>query len=146
MQEPPKEDIRRPQALTVLCILSFVWGVISLLANGFMFLTIEEWRLAYDEGMFEMFKDQLELESIQLMLNANPLFYLFQAILFMFSVIGVYMMWSLKKQGFHLYAIAQILMLIIYKVFLPSAPFPLLPLAITITFILLYYRNLQFMK
>jgi hypothetical protein len=111
-----------------------------------MYLTIDEWKMAYDEGVFEVFESQLQMDAVELILTVNPMFYLLQAVLFLFSLIGAYLMWNLKKSGFHLYAIAQILLLIIYKVFMTSAPFPLIPMLITITFILLYYRNLQFMK
>jgi hypothetical protein len=45
-----------------------------------------------------------------------------------------------------MYAIAQILILIVQQVYLPSLPFPLIPFLLTLTFILLYYRNLSLMR
>ena len=139
MQLQPDDKPVRPQLLTILCVLTFFGSGLSFIANGIMFLTIDSWKVAYENGVFEVFENQLEMDALELMLNVNPLFYLAQSI-------GAWFMWNLNKQGFHVYAIAQILLLIIYKVFLVSAPFPVLPLVVTITFIFLYYRNLQFMR
>ena len=146
MQQQSEEGLKRPQLLAVLLILTFIGSGFSMLANGIMYFTIEEWKAAYEQGVFDVLEDQLQMDALEMMLTVNPLFYLLQAVLFMFSFIGAYMMWNFNKQGFHLYSIAQILLLIIYKLFLTAAPFPLLPLLITISFVLLYYRNLQFMK
>lgn len=146
MQEVSEQQPIRPELLTVLCILTFIGSGMSFLANGFMYLTIDQWQLAYQEGMFDMFEGQLEMDALEMLLNVNPLFYLIQAVLYCFSVFGAFRMWQLKKIGFHIYTTAQILLLIISKVFLLSQPFPLIPLLLASTFVLLYARNLAVMK
>lgn len=136
---------KRPDLLTVLCILTFIGSGFSNIVNSLAFLTIDSWAGALEEGAFEVFEGQLEMEVIELLINVNPTFYLLQAVFFAMAVYGAFMMWNLKKAGFHIYTVAQILLLIIGKVYIPSLPFPLIPLLLSSTFVLLYARNLRFM-
>lgn len=111
-----------------------------------MYFYFEEWVIAFNEGQFDELMGTLDMEAIEVFLNVNSNFFLFQALLFGLSILGVYNMWKLKKLGFHMYSIAQILLLITQQVYLPSLPFPLIPFLLTLTFILLYARNLSFMR
>ena len=146
MQEQFEENAVRPQVLTLICILTFIGSGFLFFANGVVYLSIDSLRIAFDEGLFNAFELQLEEDDLQKFLSVDSSFFLFQSLLYSASLLGAYMMWKLRKQGFHLYAISQILVLIIYKVYLSSAPFPFFSMLLTITFILLYYRNLQFMR
>ena len=146
MQEQFEENAVRPQVLTLICILTFIGSGFLFFANGVVYLSIDSLRIAFDEGLFNAFELQLEEDDLKMFLSVDSSFFLFQSLLYSASLLGAYMMWKLRKQGFHLYAISQILVLIIYKVYLSSAPFPFFSMLLTITFILLYYRNLQFMR
>jgi hypothetical protein len=137
---------RRPDLLTVLCVLTFIGSGISALANGLVYLTLDSLIAAYEEGAFDIFEGKLQLEAIETLLNVRSSYYLLQALFFSVSFYGALMMWKLRKIGFHLYTIAQIVLLILGKVFIPSLPFPLVPLLIMVTFVILYARNLQFMR
>ncbi len=145
MSESNPNTKKRPDLLIVLCVLTFIGSGFSAIVNGLAFLTIDSWAGILEEGAFEMFEGQLEMEAIELLLNVNPTFYLLQAVFYAMAVYGAYMMWNLKKAGFHIYTVAQILLLIISKVYMPSLPFPLIPLLLSSTFVLLYARNLRFM-
>ncbi len=146
MQEQFEENAIRPRALTLICILTFIGSGFLFFANGVVYLSIDSLRIAFDEGLFNAFELQLEEDDLKMFLSVDSSFFLFQSLLYSASLLGAYMMWKLRKQGFHIYAISQILVLIIYKVYLSSAPFPFFSMLLTITFILLYYRNLQFMR
>ncbi len=145
MSESNPNTKKRPDLLIVLCVLTFIGSGFSAIVNGLAFLTIDSWAGILEEGAFEMFEGQLEMEAIELLLNVNPTFYLLQAVFYAMAVYGAFMMWNLKKAGFHIYTVAQILLLIISKVYMPSLPFPLIPLLLSLTFVLLYARNLRFM-
>ena len=145
-EENIEENLKRPELLKVLCILSFIGGGLSLMSNGFMFLFIDDWVTAFKEGQFDAFFGNLEIEAIEVFLHVDRQFFLFQALLYAGSVLGVYFMWKYQRVGFHIYSIAQILILILQEVFLPSLPFPFFPLLLTITFIVLYYKNLSYMR
>lgn len=146
MQDKNLEVPKRPEFLKFLCIISFLGGGLSLVTYGFMYFYFEEWVIAFNEGQFDELMGTLDMEAIEVFLNVNSNFFLFQALLFGLSILGVYNMWKLKKLGFHMYSIAQILLLITQQVYLPSLPFPLIPFLLTLTFILLYARNLSFMR
>lgn len=111
-----------------------------------MYFTIEDWKLAYENGLFDNLDSLLQDDALQVLFNVNPRFYLAQSVLYLLSLIGAILMWNLRKMGFHIYTVAQILLLISYNLFLSSQPFPLIPLFISITFILLYARNLSLMR
>lgn len=144
--EPIKDEKpKRTELLKVLCILTFIGSGISAFANLIMFITIDDWKLAYENGLFESFDKLFQDEALQILMNVNPRFYLLQALIYVASLAGAMLMWNLKKMGFHVYTVAQILLLITYNLYLPSQPFPFLPLLLSITFILLYSRNLSVM-
>jgi hypothetical protein len=128
-----------------LCILTFIGSGSSALANNIMFFTIEDWKLAYENGLFDNLGKLFEDEALQILMNVNPGFYLLQSVIYLLSLIGAILMWNLRKTGFHVYTVAQILLLISYNLFLSSQPFPFIPLLLSVTFILLYAKNLSLM-
>jgi hypothetical protein len=145
LKELDENNNNRPRLLTVLCILTFIGSGVSFLANGFLWLTQDAWIEAMEQGAFEVLKDTLEIEAIELLLHVNPTYFLMQTLLFALSITGAWLMWKLKKAGFHLYTVAQILLLIIGKIYIPALPFPIIPLLIVATFVTLYARNLRYM-
>ena len=140
MNETPK----RPELLTILCILTFIGSGSSLIANGFLYLMFDQVK--------EIIGQQEELSflgseiNLSFLLDIKPVFFLIQSALYFLSVSGAYQMFQLRKAGFHLYAISQILLLITPKVFVPGIPFPFFELMVSTVFILLYYKNLNFMS
>jgi len=137
---------QRPPMLTLLCIFTFAGSGLSAFANLILYLYYDLIKQIFEAGQFALTESGLEMESLKMVMNVSPGFFLFQGILYLFSLIGAIMMWKLNKIGFHFYALAQIILLIIYEFYLPGAPFPIIPLLFSIIFILLYYRNLKFMQ
>ena len=71
-------------------------------------------------------------------------YYLLEMLLYVASFIGVLMMWRLQKKGFHVYAIAQFLMLIATSVFVTGkvgGGFPFGPIFWTALFVFMYYSH-----
>lgn len=140
-----KDDNHRPELLKILCILTFIGSGLSLIANLIMFMTIGIVRKYYENGMFDFLSEDMELSALELLLSAKPMFFIFQVIFLALSIYGAYLMWNLKKAGFHFYAIAQIILLILPQIFLPGLPFPTFELIISLIFVTLYAKNLQYM-
>lgn len=136
----------KPDLLKVLCILSFVGGGLSVLTNGLMYLFIDLWVQAYADGQFDDLLSSFNMDSMQLFFSVDKRFFLFQTILYVVSIAGVYYMWKLKKAGFHMYTVSQILVIIVQQIYFPELPFPVLPLLLTLTFVLLYFTNLKYME
>jgi len=105
---------KRPQLLTILCILSFVMCGISILSNIWglyqsqpevMQKNIEQLR-AFNPEMADQMENQI------LTMAENPYSKIAPYLAFAYtllSFLGVMMMWNLKKNGFYIYAIAEIL-------------------------------------
>ncbi len=139
-----KETETRPQLLTILCILSFIGGGLSVFSNGFVFLFYEQFTSVENLEAFEqIFGADMNLDVL---LNTSIYFYLFQSIFYGLSFFGVYKMWQMQKLGFHLYTLAQMVILILPEMFVPELPFPFVQLSITATFVFLYFTNLRFMN
>ena len=151
-QEEPK---KRPEMLTVLCILSFINAVWNGLSNLISFVFYDMFQSVFNqmsegEGMFEDMAEQMG-DSWEMMVEASAMafsisrgYYFFEMVLYIASFVGVMMMWKLQKRGFHVYTIAQILMLITTSVFVTSkigGGFPFGPIFWTALFVFMYYSH-----
>lgn len=143
MQEP-----KRPQMLTVLCILSFIWSGILILClilamafSGIIFEMFE--KVANGEGEFQM--NEMQVQGMeQLMAMGLGGFvaimggYLVAVII---SLLGVIKMWKLQKTGFYIYAIVNGLG-VIYGIYSGSY----FGAVLSVAFIVMYGVNLKHMR
>ena len=149
------EPKKRPEMLTVLCILSFINAVWNGISNFFSFVFYDMFQsifkqMSEGEGMFEDMAEQMG-DSWEIMVNASSMtaligrgYYFFEMALYIASFVGVLMMWKLQKRGFHVYTIAQILMLITTSVFVTAkigGGFPFGPVFWTALFVFMYYSH-----
>lgn len=133
------EGNKRPEALTILCILTFIGSGLAAFSNLVIHLSFDVLLETYESG-------GLNLPGAEIIFTFSKSFYLISFFLYSFSLYGAIMMWRLKKLGFHTYAIAQILLLIIPTLYVKTDQFPLFGVLLTATFILLYFRHLKFMN
>lgn len=143
---------QRPTGLTIACVLSFINAGFQFLGNIISFLAYNVMReLGQSEEYLEMMEkfvpdiDEFEAQ-MQAQLAVSRISYLLMALAFAASFIGVLQMWNLKKNGFHIYAIAQILILIITAIFVAgvtgaSMVSPAILTAIWIGIYFIYYRK-----
>lgn len=127
----------RPKALTVLAILSFVGSGLSAISNLFVFFNHAMMVEMVESGMFS----SLEFD-FSILTSTNKQYFLIIGLLNIVSFSGVRQMWLMRRSGFHIYAISQLLMLIVSTVFVfkPSGIFPMFNLLLTGIFILYYLR------
>ena len=142
----PEAKILRPVLLKILCILTFVGSGFSLFSYVLLFFYSDLFMEVASSDQFTFFRTEEERNMIIEIFALPRVYFFLHIVLYASSVFGAYLMWKLRKTGFHFYAIAQISLIIVYKAFMPSAPFPYLPLVVTIIFILLYFRNLKYMS
>ncbi len=139
-----EENKERPELLTVLCTLTFIGSGFSMLANGILFLVFDQFREIFTgQDGYSFLGSEIDLSFLA---GISSWFFFAMGITQMLSFAGAYEMFRLKKKGFHLYTMAQIMLLIIPKVFIPSLPFPFFEMMISAIFVLLYFKNLQFMS
>lgn len=143
---------QRPNGLTVACVLSFLNAGLQFITNIFYFLSYNVMQEVgqseeYQELMEKLMPDAEEMEGVmQAQLAVSQPSYLIQALLFVVSFIGVFYMWKLQKKGFHIYSIAQILMLIVTALMVvpvtgASMAGPVVLTAIWIGIYFIYYRK-----
>jgi hypothetical protein len=144
MPETIEHPEKRSDLLTVLCILTFIGSGMSMMANGILFLTIEPVKqLLEQQSTYSFLGSEINMDFL---LDISPVFFLLQSLTLLVSIIGATQMWHLKKAGFHLYTVAQILLLILPKLFVTGLPFPVLELLISASFVYLYAKGLSLIK
>jgi len=128
----------RSQFLTILCILTFIGSGVNALSS-FMVASFYDMFLV----VAKEFSERFDLPAMETLMNATPGFFVIFGFLFMGSLTGAILMWRLQKVGFHVYTIAQILLLIapIYFMKLPAPS--LLDLLFSGLFIILYSTQLK---
>jgi hypothetical protein len=130
---------RRPELLTVLCILSFIGSGLAGFSNLVLFLTYDQMDTLLEEA-------HIEMEEILLMLSGGRNFFIAGFFLYMVSLAGVTAMWRRRKVGFHLYTAAQAFLIILPLVTIPEFPFSMAGLLVTAAFVFGYATQLKFMN
>jgi hypothetical protein len=138
-QDGSQKTNKRPELLTVLCILTFIGSGLAAFSNLIISLN-------YDSFIEIVQSEELTFPGVDLFLLLEVEFFIISFIFYSVSLFGAIQMWKLKKIGFHIYTVAQIILLIIPSIYSPSLEFPFLGLIITVLFIVLYAKNLKYMS
>jgi len=138
-QLPPVPSApKRAQMLSILCILTFIGSGLNLFSSFFIASFFDTFQVVAEEV-----GERFGLPGMDVFLTATPGFFLVTALLYAGSVTGAIMMWQLRKMGFHIYIIAQILLLIAPMYFLKLQSPSMLDLLISGLFIILYSTQLK---
>ena len=137
----PESKPQRPTLLMVLCILTFIGSGMNLFSGlvvaGFYDVFVE---------IAQEFAKKFNIPGIEQLLETSPLFFLVTALFYAGSLAGAILMMRLKKIGFHVYTIFQILLILAPMYFMHLAIPDFLAILFTGVFILLYSTNLKFMS
>ena len=138
LQEPNNQKAKRPELITLLCILSFIGSGLA----GFSNITIA---LAYHDLDEIIAVSGIDIPGLDNILSAGRSFFFVNFVLYSLSFTGVYNMWKLKKIGLHIYSISQIMLLIIPSFYFLDMGFPTIAVLVTSMFIILYASNIKHM-
>ena len=145
--------------MTILLVLSFINACWNILRSIIMYFTTPLMSEMLNNGQFEEMMEPFSSmgeeftkamnDSMTVLTQINTNYYLILLVLFIASLVGVIKMFRGDKRGLHIYAIAQILMLIDASVFVyplqkPSPFFS--DLLLTVIFILIYYLYIKRMN
>ena len=122
--------------------------VLSLIGSGSSCLAYLLLGLMTDNTMTQMLQyvkaNQPTLYDAYETLAGLPTFYcLLSALLYALSVVGAILMWNLRKNGFHCYTLAQLLILLITVLFMGKAFLGLGDIMLTLLFITYYFLKLK---
>jgi len=144
-QDIPKpgvtKPVTRPPTLSLLCILTFIGSLGSAMSSFFI-------ALAYNimpEAIVQSGIPEAE-QMLALVQTAGRNFFILFGGLNLVSFAGALMMWKLNKKGFHVYTLAQLLMLTLPLLMINGYRSPWSSLLLTATFIFAYAINTRFMK
>lgn len=122
--------------------------VLSIIGSGFYCLSYVMWGLMlpsmqaiYQTGELKVPGEMVV--TFEQMLFTPRSFYLCGALLYAASLAGVIMMWKLKKTGFHLYTLAQLLVMVVTVLFLGKEQLHLGNLMMTLLFVTYYFVALR---
>jgi glucose dehydrogenase len=94
----------------------------------------------------EEINKSFHLPGLEMIMEGKSIFFAVSALIYAGCITGAILMWKLKKAGFHVYTIFQILLILspMYFFHLPSPS--LLDIILSGIFILLYSSNLKYMS
>ena len=154
-----QQPIKRPIGMTILLVLSFINAVSQILSGFGMCITAPGMSLLLASGELEesmapfltlMQMDEAAMNDfwkiLEFRLSINPIYYLFIALLYIGSLVGVIKMFKLQRLGFHIYSIAQMLILIVSVIFVYTKQGQnsfFNDFLMTIMFILIYHLYLK---
>lgn len=140
-----KSPNTRPSSLSTVCILTFIGSGLALLS--YLYFTAFYSVLA-DTIHYEDVYDSIPglKESMETLLAPGRPFFLLLALTNIASLCGAYFMWNLKKIGFHIYTIAQIVGILLPLFFGVAKGIPYGSIFWSGLFVALYALNLKYMQ
>jgi hypothetical protein len=132
---------KRPTLLNILCILTFIGSGMNFISSLMISVFYDQFAL-----LAENINKSFHLPGLDMMMEGKSLFFATSALISAGCVTGAILMWRLKKAGFHLYTIFQILLILspmyFFHLSTPSPP----DLILSGIFIILYSSNLKYMS
>ena len=132
----------RSKSLSTACVLSFMGSGFSAFGLLIIFL------LYYDIPKLAAIDPSMmgNKELVDFINSAGRGFFISMSLLNLVSLTGAILMWFLRKPGFHLYTLSQLLMLLLPFFMVSGYSLPLPNALLTTAFIFLYSSNLSIMK
>ena len=127
--------------LRIVLVLSIIGSGFSLLSYLMWGLTLPSMQALYQSG--EVSLPGEFTVALEQMLYTPRSYYLCSTLLYAVSLAGVILMWNFKKSGFHLYTLAQLLLLVITVLFLGKEQLHLGNVMMTILFVVYYFIALR---
>ena len=144
LEEKPKVSFytgKRLPSLTLLCILTFIGSGVSALSSIFVAVFYDFMPMAVEQSSIPDAEEMMEM-----VIAMGRSSFVYMVLLNGLSLLGAIFMWKLNKKGFHLYTIAQLLMLIVPLLIVTGYKTPFTTILLTASFILAYGVNLRFMR
>lgn len=132
----------RPQFLKVLCILSWINAGITIISSSLYKIVSGDFAQSLNFISDENLKKEMFLQME--FLEGNSIWIV---LLYLVSILGVYLMWNRDKNGFYLYTIVNVGLVLLPFTFFPFSALDLISSSLmTVAFIFMYSRNLYYMN
>jgi hypothetical protein len=135
---------KAPTLLKVLCILTFIWSGMNLLYN-FVYGFFYEWSKSLIVNT-TFPKEYIEFKEVAInILSAGRYFFILGFVLCAGSIVGAFFMLKLKKFGFHVYTLSNLLLLLLPMLYFKGEGLNVFSLLITALFVMYYARFIKLM-
>jgi hypothetical protein len=134
-------ESKRPLLLTVLCILTFIGSGLNIFSSLFIGIFFEQFVSVALE-----IAEKFNLPGVESITQAPRLFFFSSALFYIGSLAGAVFMWNMRKIGFHIYTVSQILLIIAPMYFMKLPGPSLLEVILSALFIILYSIHLRLMR
>ncbi|MDY5969146.1 MAG: hypothetical protein SPJ13_03915 [Bacteroidales bacterium] len=137
----------RLRGLRTVLVLTFIGSGSMLLSHFFTGLLLPQMQAVYDSGALPVPEETTV--AFETLLSRPRAYFLINAVLYSLSLAGAILMWRLKKNGFHYYAVAQLLLIVVALIFLGRIGVMVGDIMLSLLFIAFYYfsfRNLDSLK
>lgn len=145
---PQTAAAKRPNGLTLLCILTFIGSGLNALTYLFMAVNLNTMKdlLLYSDTYAELYASVPAMEAaVTQVVSLGPLFFWVQALLCLASLAGAICMFKRIFAGFHIYTIAQCL-LILWNMYQTGWGVPYGSIFLSGAFVALYAMFLPYLK
>lgn len=137
----PETTAKRTNLLTLLCILTFIGSGMNMVSSLFIAGFYD-----YFTEVAKVLAEKFNWPGIEAMLEVRPAFFLISGLFYASTIAGAVLMFRLKKVGFHIYTISQILLILAPMYFMNLRGPVFLDILFSGTFVLLYATQLKTMK
>jgi hypothetical protein len=141
IEQHPEISQKRPVLLTVLCILTFIGSGLNLLSSVLITVFFNAFQVVAED-----ISKAFDLPAMDMLLNAPPAYFLVSSLLYALSGAGSLEMWKLRKRGFHMYAISQVLLIMMPMYFFKLMAPSFADIIFSGIFVMLYSVNLKHMS
>ena len=134
----------RLRSLKIVLVLSMIGSGANLISNLITGMTLPMMNRIYHSPDFNL-PAEMETYTVYLeeLLSLPQSYFLTHALLYCASLAGVILMWNLRKSGFHLYTLAQLLILLVTALFYSAERLSLGDVMLTLLFIVFYYLSFR---
>lgn len=140
-QSYPEQELKRPRFLTLLCILTFISTGFSIIGS-IITTPMADFMIEFIRHSPEYNPD--EYATLFVLWKMGWGFYLAILLFTLLSLTGALLMWNLKKNGFHFYTIANII-LVYLPVVWAGTPLNIATVFMSAAFIGMYALHLRYM-
>lgn len=150
---PVVETSQRPQFITVLCILTFIgvaFGVIGSIVGWFSTQKMVDMVNNMPDQDFSSMPGMEDMGSkMELMVKWKNVNLIVGIVGSLLCLVGALQMWKLKRTGYFIYVVGEIVPIIITGILMGSVFFKgyqIIGLILPIVFVVLYSINLKYLK
>ena len=109
IQANPAQESKpgRPNLLNILCILTFIGSGMNFFSSLMISVFYDQFTILAEE-----INKSFHLPGLEMIMEGKSIFFAVSALIYAGCITGAILMWKLKKAGFHVYTIFQILLIL----------------------------------